>query len=190
MGAIRCITKRTWRTVDVQYIRDNWLVQSDTQLAAHFGVSKDALEAFRKKHGMKRPLNTSGLKAPHRKGEAPWNVAKKGKPFLHRVRNRDVWAVVRIGADGTRRVMTLARTVWEDAGRPVPPGHAVYQTHGDRSAPKLEELVCVDRSGLGRIANRCIVTDRSELRRKGRRNELAKQKVRSYVAHQPYQFSR
>lgn len=190
MGEVRSISKRVWSTADIRYVRDHWQQMSDSDLAAHFKVTRDAFALFRSRVcGLKRSNNTTGLKKPYSKGNVPWNADRKGKPFLSTKDGKQSWFIVLHGATGERRVLTLPRYVWEAAGKEVPAGHCVVQVKGDPAQPTIEDLVCVDQSGLARIANAAIKSDRSAARKLAWDRTRVQLKVAAYTAPPQYKIA-
>jgi hypothetical protein len=100
------------------------------------------------------------------------------------------WYIMHRYADGTRKDMTLAKHVWISAGKEVLPGQFVVQLSGNPRRPKLAELVCVDRKGLGRIGGKSVEADRAASRDKGEERRRARLIAKVYKEHKPYEFQR
>jgi hypothetical protein len=184
-----------WTTAELRYLRDHFLEVKDTDLAVYFGTTASSVQAFRLRHGLKRPPFLPPTEQRDRMSEAKraYDESRKGKPYLKTFRwkdgrTRQAWYVVHRHPDGRAQDMTLAKHVWLQAGRTVPPGLFVVQVRGDRSAPVVGDLDLMNRKQLGVEGSRHIRKDRSEARQKAMVTMATKRKVRAYVEHRPYEF--
>lgn len=64
---------------------------------------------------------------------------------------KQTWCVYWYGDDGKRHNSTLAKWLWDMAGRPIPPKHVVYYKDGNPNNCVLENLILMSRTEFNSV---------------------------------------
>lgn len=178
-------TLHWWTGEELEYIRRNWEVMSDRELADHFKVTVVGFVQVRRRLGLKRPMNSAGLQPP-----IHWNAHKKQQPYWTRDHKGKVLNIVVYETGKPRRIMRYARFWWMQLNGPVPEGKVIAAVNGDINDVRPGNIVCVTRAEVGQMMQRRRPKSlRQAIRAKQIETLRKRRKVAAYLDFKPYQFA-
>jgi len=153
-----------------------------------FGIKKSTMISLADRHGLHNgrdcKLNTGYEPTQFKKGITPWNKGMKGinlggkqtqfkkgqkgwnyKPVGTERTNTDGYVEIKITDPKTWKAKHII--IWEEANGPVPSGHVVIFTDGNKQNVTLDNLLLISRRELAVMNKQGLISNDSELTKTG-----------------------
>lgn len=171
-----------------KFIKSNVKGRGNTELTeminAKFGLNLTAaqIKGYKANHKL-----SSGLDGRFKKGSVPFNKGKKGvggweptqfkkghkplnyKPVGSERIDRDGYLLIKVSDHGPwhHRWKHKHKVLWEEANGPVPKGHALIFSDGNKQNINLDNLLLVTRAQLCRLNQNNLIQSDPELTKTG-----------------------